>query len=229
MLHPTNALINIAVLILFAFDFVLANEGKIAENDSIVAESCVSFDTEYELEKINKITECNSTATECCSNSDKYYKRWKLLHYEQYVPLIIKIQTKGYKYNSIMSVYLDADIKFDTSFLTGSSVGCVSGKYFNCKPEKEDIDEEYNIYDSLNILYFYSPKTDTVEIPALFGKVFPVKWILEFEADNQPLNISGSYNIKISGFCTKEQLKKIAEDKRKKEVKNKNVKKAKGK
>jgi len=209
-----NAQINAVALVLFAIDFVFAFENKIAEYDSITAEYCINFDTEYELKKKDKTAKCDFITTECCLDSSTN-KKWELLLYKQFVPLIFKIQTKSHKYNSDMSAYLDADIKFYTFSIMGSDRNCIgvssNGKNFRCEinMDKEYMDKEYNIYDYFHTLYFYSQKIDSVQISVLFDKVFPIKWNLKFEIDKQPHNLSGSYNIKISGICNEEQLKKI--------------------
>jgi len=168
-------------------------------------------------------------ASEYCLSTDTE-REWKLLSYKQFIPLTIKIQTESFANKSYIGANLDADIKFSGGW---RSVGSVS--IGRCKINKwcyteVSIDEEYNIYDEFDTLYFDGnlQKIDTAKISVLFEKVFPVKWTLNFDVD-QPFNLSGSYYIKILGFCSEEQLKKIAENKKKRESKNKAVKKNKGK
>jgi hypothetical protein len=128
------------------------------------------------------------------------------------------VQTESFSDAIYLGASLDADIKFTYWFGGG-----VSGSFGRCNRDKwceyiSKIDEEHNIYDIFDTLYIDErlQNIDTAKISTLFDKVFPVKWYTNHDMDNQPLNISGSYNIKISGFCTKEQLKKIEKDKKNK-------------
>jgi hypothetical protein len=189
-----NAPINIIILALFTFVSALAqatdsSKIQLPKYDFIIAEYCLSFETDTRFA------------------GDK---GWKLLRYEQFTPLTIKIQTRSYDYNYGISANLDADIKFSTFFLKKMDATCIGkrshGESFECRLDRHG---EYNIYDYFNVLYLYSQKIDSAGLSVLFGKVFPIKWNLEFEIDEHPHNISGSYNIKISGICNEEQLKKI--------------------
>jgi hypothetical protein len=199
MLRVMNALIDIIMFVLFIFFSAFAqatdsSEIQFPKYDFIIAEYCLSFETDTRFA------------------GDK---GWKLLRYEQFTPLIIKIQTRSYDYNYGISANLDADIKFSTFFLKKSDAICIGGKShgesFKCRLDRYG---EYNIYDYFDVLYLYLQKIDSAGLSVLFGKVFPIKWNLEFEIDKQPHNISGSYNIKISGMCNKEQLKKIEKSKK---------------
>jgi hypothetical protein len=161
----------------------------------------------------------NYITAEYCLISDIKDDRWKLLSYERAVPLTIKILTKSSDYHPKLNVDLDTDIKFGNFAMPGGkSFECYKNTSLSEKyPCRGDIDEEYNIYDTFDTLLinYKARNMDSAKVSALFGKVFPIKWDLKFEIDYQPHNLSGSHNIKISGYCNKEQLKKIAEDKKK--------------
>jgi hypothetical protein len=198
MPQATSVPIKIAVLALLTINSGFTKEtnscdglspekqNRIAQSDSakkyIIAEYCFSFDTD---------------------------RGWKLLLYEQIVPLTIKIQTESQHYDYSMYANLEANIKF-TATPVGSSNSCIgtssnpNKKTYKCKLDRN---VEYNIYERFNTLYSIQ-KIDTAQIAVLFDKVFPVEWNLEFKIDYQPHNLSGSYNIKISGICNEEQLKK---------------------
>ncbi|MCL2281968.1 MAG: hypothetical protein FWC26_01460 [Fibromonadales bacterium] len=169
-----------------------------------------TFAFAYELEKIGNIDKYDTITAEYCMSWDAD-RGWKLLRYEQYAPLILNIQTKSYDYDYTISVSLDADIKFSTIFLKQFGSTRIGYNPNTKKGFKGKIDrnEEHNIYDSFGTLYTYQQKIDTAKISVLFNKVFPVKWNIKFEIDYQPLDLSGSYNAKISGICNEEQLKKI--------------------
>ncbi|MDR0518399.1 MAG: hypothetical protein LBH25_15310 [Fibromonadaceae bacterium] len=166
---------------------ILAFNLLVAQEDNIIAKYCLSSDKDGE---------------------------WELLSYERFIPLTIKIQTKSNEYNGFLGANLNADIKFISGYnMNTGSFGCTSSlgtlkKGYICRG---NTDIEYNIYDYLDTLHtdYNLPKIDSAGISVLFEKVFPVKWNLDYSIDNQPLNISGIYNVKISGFCNKEQLKKI--------------------
>jgi hypothetical protein len=205
MLQAMNAQIKITIFALFAFNFA-QGAGSMQKQDKYIGKT-------NEITKVDSVKEY--ITAEYCLYFDTQNDNWELLLYEQFIPFIFKIQTKSYDNSSPMSANLDADIKFSANFGSVSSA-CIARNtkgWYKCRV---DVDEEYNIYERFDTLHS-EQRIDTAQIVTLFDKVFLVKWNLEFKIDYQPHKLSGSYNIKISGMCNKEQLKKIAKNKKVKE------------
>jgi hypothetical protein len=205
--------IKILAITLFIANLLLAQEDNSSEKIHLSYEKKYLLDKDYENSKSKKFI-----TAEYCISSDAA-EGWKLLSYERFVPLAIKIQTEGFNYTFTSRASFDADIKFSSpiGFSTiVASARCNKDKW--CRNILK-INEEYNIYDIFDVLYIDESlqKIDSAQISTLFGKVFPIKWEAKFDIDGQPHSLSGSYNIKISGMCSKEQLKKIEEKKKVKE------------
>jgi hypothetical protein len=216
MLQAMNAQIKIATFVLFAFNFARGAD-CMQKQDKYIEKA-------YEIAKTDP-TEKHITAEYCLyfdtqNDGCILFDGWKLLLYEQFIPSIFMIQARSYDNSSSISANLDADIKFSANFGSVSSA-CVARNQKGLYKCRVDVNEEYNIYERFDTLHS-EQKIDTAQIVTLFDKVFLIKWNLEFKIDYQPHKLSGSYNIKISGMCNKEQLKKIAESKKNEKNKSSN-------
>jgi hypothetical protein len=171
--------------------------------------------------------EADSIAAEYCLNLHHDSRMgWRILSHEWFVPLTITMQTEhSSSRNNDIIVSLDAGFTtfgFTSLELKGPGIG-------NPTREMLLITEKYDFYEIFGTMFIQKKGIDSVQISTLFGKAFPVEWSMNIGTKYQPLNISGSYYAEITGFFTEKQLKKIAEDKKKREGRNKTVKKSKGK
>jgi hypothetical protein len=204
MLQAMNALIiRIFVIIFFAIN-LLAAQGL----------SCADFESKH-----------NSSSEHISAQGDKeesfvfaeyciYYNKnkkdgaWQLARTEQFMPMpSIKIGVE-----CVRNYFISTDVgNFNEKIVIGSGYfkkwdSCVTG----CSYE---INDEYKIDEDFETIFTMA--ADSIQALSLTNKIFSFKWNMDFTCNEKKLyDLSGIFDVKISSFCNKEQLKKIEESKK---------------
>lgn len=202
MLQLIPALIKIIVFALFSINFGFAQKAvscgnqpldflqkKIYEPDSakeyIMALYCIRFDSEYREHGKNGI--------------------WRLARTEQFMPMpSIKIDVECSKSYSLFTGVssISEEIAGGTGYLKEIK-SCAAN--YDCR---YSVNEEYKIDEDFESIF--AGVIDSVQAISLVGKTFSFKWNMGFTCSGKKLyDLSGIFNIKISGICNEEQLKKI--------------------
>jgi uncharacterized protein YlzI (FlbEa/FlbD family) len=184
---------NVLIIKIFAIIFFVANI-LMAQGDKeerfVFAEYCIHFDSEYR------------------GHGEKGI--WQLTRIEQFMPMPnIKI-----------------DLWCSKSYFNSTDVGNINGKivmgsgYFkeiqSCAANYDcgfEINNEYKIGEDFETIL--TTVADSTQALSLINKIHSFKWSMNFKCSEKKLyDLSGIFDIKISGFCNKEQLKKIEEIKK---------------
>jgi len=193
--------IHIAILILLV-GYSFSNEEQ---------NPCKPYDFLHEIAQIPKFDSARHSAiAKYCLNYGGY---WELLPYEQISPFEIRIQKECRIYSLGGTTNLEPSGMF-SGMMFGGSGSCIA--YTNIDPNKKreckaDTIEFCN--DCIGEFIFNSCylHKETDNISFLFDKYLPIKWDLRISCDGEKSQIPTpeNYYIYISGFCNKEQLKKI--------------------
>jgi hypothetical protein len=177
---------------------------------------CESYNFLYEMAQIPKFDSAKySVIARYCLNHNI---GWVLLHYEQVIPLEIKIPPKKecLRYSFGGEISLEPDRTFFNQMFGGAG-SCFSYSFSHQGNEecKAKIIKGCNgCTKDFALGYCFNEERDDVSY--LFDKYLPIKRDLGISCDGEkiPIHVSENEYIYISGICTKEQLKRIEESKK---------------
>ena len=168
-----------------------------------ISSLCYSKNVDDE-EKYNVIAEY------CAYPSATTHKVWNLSVYRQVIPFRFSVRTITGLYSAMVSMVLDVPLNRKIELIYGN-IASARGTPWGIEINESQGTYTYDIYEE------DLETNDSLHLPDLFGKTYPLHWEIEIGVGPHKQKMVGDHTVYLSGFCTDEQLKVIQERKKKRE------------
>lgn len=135
---------------------------------------------------------------------------WGVSVYNQVIPIQFSVRTITGLYSAMVSLILNGPMKDNPQLIYGN-IASVKGTPWGIELNESQGTYTYDIYEK------DLETNDSLHLPELFGKIYPLHWEIEMGVGIHKQKMSGDHHVYISGFCTDEQLKSIQERKKNRE------------
>lgn len=161
-------------------------------------------------QNLDDVEKYNIVAEYCAYPTVDRHGVWDLSVYRQVIPFRFSVRTVTGLYSAMVSLVLNGPMKDNPQLIYGN-IASVKGTPWGIELNESQGTYTYDIYEK------DLETNDSLHLPELFGKTYPLHWEIEMDMGPHKQKMVGDHTVYISGFCTEEQLKLIQERKKKRE------------